>query len=86
MSLQVNEFVPVLVLLLDASPSAECMLLACRALTYMMEIMPQSCNAVVHVCVVLCMRMYYTGDSRKRFSLVHVSMMYMRATYILSGM
>lgn len=51
MSMQVNEFVPVLVLLLDASPSAECMLLACRALTYMMEIMPQSCNAVVHVCV-----------------------------------
>jgi E3 ubiquitin-protein ligase TRIP12 len=37
----------VLLTLLDASSDAEVMLYSCRALTYMMEAMPQACGAVV---------------------------------------
>ena len=46
---QVEEFVPVLVRLLDNEENGDTMLLACRALTYMMEVMPQSAAIVVKV-------------------------------------
>lgn len=44
----VDSFVPVLVGLLNHESNADIMLLAARALTYLCDILPSSCSAVVH--------------------------------------
>ena len=43
-----DSFVPTLVNLLNAEHNPDMMLLAARALTHLMDVMPQSCGAVVH--------------------------------------
>lgn len=50
----VDSFVPVLVGLLNHESNADIMLLAARALTHLVDVLPSSCAAVVHYGAVSC--------------------------------